>query len=727
MIMRPVLTTGLALLLAALPAAGAHTRARLVLAAGTARAGDTVLAAIRLQMEPGWHTYWKNPGGSGMATTVEWDLPPGVTAGELQWPVPEKAEEEGLTTFVYENGVTLLAPLKLDGNLNPGPTEIKASLNWLECEVQCIPGGAAVQATLIIGSETMPSEEAPLFDDWQKQMPLSEAGVSASAWWEKEATSDIRPVVVEWDSTPGANEADFYPDASDNFEIQGSVDCLFDGSGRIEIHKQVKKLSNDWPREISGLLVRKTGTSRQAFRVKLPVQGSAPAAAPAPRASSNPAVNGTPSVSPGGVSLPLWRMLVYAFVGGLILNVMPCVLPVLSLKILGFVAQAKDHPREVRKLGFMHTMGVMVSFLALATLVVAVKASGRSAGWGMQFGNPEFLVVLTVLVTLVALNLFGLFEVNLGGRVMNTAGTLASKHGPAGAFFNGVLATVLATPCTAPFLGIALGFAVSQKAVVICLIFLTIGLGLALPYLVLSWHPVWLKLLPKPGAWMEQFKIAMGFPMLATAVWLASILPVHYGARAWWFGLFLVMVALAAWVFGQFVQRGRSRRGLGVFATLAICGAAYALVLEGQLGWRAPVTRADTGGASEPGGAAPAWQPWSPQAVAAARAQGRPVLVDFTAKWCVTCNTVVKPALENQVIHDALRQLNAVALLGDYTKTPEEMTTELNRFGRAGVPLVLIYPKNPDAPAIVLPEPSPLRPPSHYTGMILEALERAGG
>jgi thiol:disulfide interchange protein DsbD len=333
---------------------------------------------------------------------------------------------------------------------------------------------------------------------------------------------------------------------------------------------------------------------------------------------------------------------------------------------------------------------------------------------------------MTVLVTLVALNLFGLFEVNLSGGIMGAAGTLASKHGPAGAFFNGVLATMLATPCTAPFLSIALGFAVVQKPPVILLTFFTIGLGLALPYVVLSWHPAWLKLLPKPGAWMEKFKITMGFPMLATAIWLASILPAHYGQRAWWLGIFLLMVALAAWVFGEFVQRGRSRRGLAAFITLGLLATGYALVLEGQLGWRSPAAQENAAASGEPKSGEIAWAPWSPQAVAEARAQRRPILVDFTAKWCVTCNGIVKPALETPAISNALVKLNAVALLADYTKTPQDMTAELNRYGRAGVPLVLVYPKNPDAPAIVLPDPSPLRAPSHYTTVVLEALERAG-
>jgi thiol:disulfide interchange protein DsbD len=414
----------------------------------------------------------------------------------------------------------------------------------------------------------------------------------------------------------------------------------------------------------------------------------------------------------------LWQMLLYAFLGGLILNIMPCVLPVIALKILGFVGQAKDDPRRVRKLGLIYALGVMVSFLVLAGLVIGVKAAGHKAGWGMQFGNPQFLVALTALVTLVALNLFGLFEINPGTRVMDAAGTLASKHGPAGAFFNGVLATILATPCTAPFLGAALGFAFAQSAGIIVLMFMVVALGLASPYVILSWQPTWLKFLPKPGAWMERFKVAMGFPMLATAVWLFSLIPLHYGKRALWLGLFLVILALAAWIYGEFVQRGRAHRGLGLAAALALLVGGYLYAVEGQLRWRSPVPDSSLAGPLKESPDGIDWQRWSPAAVAQARAQGRPVFVDFTADWCLTCQANKRIAIDIPSVRAKLKEINAVALLGDYTRLPDDITTELNRYGRAGVPLVLVYPKAPSEPPLVLPEA--LTP-----GIVLDFLKRA--
>jgi thiol:disulfide interchange protein DsbD len=397
---------------------------------------------------------------------------------------------------------------------------------------------------------------------------------------------------------------------------------------------------------------------------------------------------------------------------------MPCVLPVIALKILGFVGQAKDEPRQVRKLGLIYALGVLVSFLVLAALVIGVKAAGHKAGWGMQFGNPQFLVLLTALVTLVALNLFGLFEINPGGRVMGAAGTLASKHGPAGAFFNGVLATILATPCTAPFLGAALGFAFTQAAGIIVVMFVVVGLGLASPYVILSWQPAWLKFLPKPGAWMERFKVAMGFPMLATAMWLFSLIPLHYGRRSLWLGLFLVILALAAWIYGEFVQRGRTHRGLGMAAALLLFVGGYLYTVEGQLQWRSPVPEPALAGSLKEGPDGIDWQRWSPAAVAQARAQGRPVFVDFTADWCLTCQANKRIAIDIPSVRAKLKQTNAVALLGDYTRLPDDITTELNLFGRAGVPLILVYPKNPTEPPAVLPEV--LTP-----AIVLNALERA--
>ncbi len=507
---------------------------------------------------------------------------------------------------------------------------------------------------------------------------------------------------------------DFYPDAYDSFEIEAATEKISTSTNNVRLRKVVKKFSGDWPKEISGVIAFQFDAGRGGINVSLPVNDAVPADQ---LIAQNPI-----SPNDGGIFDLDWRelfqMLLYAFLGGLILNIMPCVMPVIALKILGFVSEAKSSPRRVRALGGIYAVGVLFSFLVLAAIVIGVKAAGHQAGWGMQFGSPIFIVCLTTLVTLVALNLFGVFEVTLGGDALDAAGNLASRHGASGAFFNGVLATTLATPCTAPFLAPALGFAFSQSAATVVLIFLTVGLGLASPYVLLSWNPAWLKFLPKPGAWMEKFKIAMGFPMLATVVWLFNIATASYGKNVLWLGVFLVVVAFAAWIFGEFVQRGRKHKTAAAIVALILLGGGYAFALEKELDWRTAMPEADATGSLKESADGIDWQRWSPEAVAAARAAGKPVLVDFTADWCLTCQVNKKTSLEISSVRQKLKDLNAVAFTGDYTRTPDNITTELKRYNRAGVPLVLVYPKNPDAQPIVLPEV--LTP-----GIVLNALDRA--
>jgi thiol:disulfide interchange protein len=679
-------------------AKGAHTKATLMVAADTAQPGETLLAGVKLEMEPRWHTYWKNPGASGMATKIEWLLPPGITAGEVQWPLPEKLPEQELTTYIYKDTVVLLVPLTLARDAKPGLLKLQAKLSWLECDVLCVPGNAEVEASLTVGSQQKPSPAAALLTSWLARLPAKDAALGAKASWEPPSSKDLRGLVLEWKPGTTASEPDFFPDNSEDFEIQGPTELLAADPGAVRIRKQVKKIAGDWPAQIAGVLVTGAGRDRAGHEVTLPTNGGA-------------------SVSAAPLAQPLWKMLLYAFVGGLILNVMPCVLPVLALKVLGFVGQAKDDPRRARNLGLIYGLGVLLSFLALAVIVIAAKSAGQNAGWGLQFGNPYFLIIMTTLVTLISLNLFGVFEVHLAGRAMDAASKLSSGHGAAGAFFNGLLATVLATSCTAPFLGAAIGFAFAQPAPIVLLVLGTVGLGLAAPYVVLTWQPGWLKFLPKPGLWMERFKVAMGFPMLAAAVWLFNLASAHYAERSLWLAIFLVLLSLAAWVYGEFLQKHRSQPILAWGAIALILFAGYAFALESNLQWRRPVAPGTAATLQTDPNGIP-WQPWTSMAVTRARSEGKPVLVDFTAKWCLTCNTIVKPALESSSVRDKLRQLNAATFLGDYTGFSRDITEELNRYGRAGVPLVLVFPKDPKSPAIVLPEA--LTP-----GMIVAALERA--
>jgi thiol:disulfide interchange protein DsbD len=674
-------------------ARAAHTEATLVLGVESAAPGATVLAGVHLKMESGWHTYWKNAGSAGQATEIQWTLPAGVTAGEIQWPLPKKLPPAEVTTYGYENEVMLLVPLTLEKSLAPGTLNLSAKVSWLECKDTCIPASAEIQGTLTVASETKAAAAASKLAAWQAKVPTGNNDFSVQAFWEKPASGDTRILDFKW---PGiAEDADFFPAADDNFEVQGATEIFSTPTGEVCLRKLVKKFSGDWPREISGVFLTADGAHEARINI-----GNPPAAA---------------SLAPPAVQ-PLWRMLLYAFVGGLILNIMPCVLPVIALKILGFVNESRSNPRHVRVLGMVYALGVLVSFFALAAVVIGVKTAGHKAGWGMQFGNPVFLVCLVTLVTLVAMNLFGIFEVTLGGRALDSAGELSSRHGIPGAFFNGVLATALATPCTAPFLSIALGFAFAQSAGVILLVFATVAAGLASPYVLLSWNPAWLKFLPKPGAWMEKFKMAMAFPMLLTVVWLFNLAAENYGDRVLWLGVFLVIVAFAMWIFGEFVQRGRKHQFFARLTVFALLIAAYAFALESELRWREPLAPRKTNNLAHDADGI-AWLPWSPEALIQARATGRPVLVDFTADWCLTCQVNKRTSIETAAVRNKIKELNAVTLLADYTHFPDNITTELNHFNRAGVPLVLIYPPKNKAP-IVLPE---VLTPS----IVLSALDRA--
>jgi thiol:disulfide interchange protein len=698
----------LCLALGLLPARAATTKAELILSADTARPGDTIMAGIHLIMQPSWHTYWRNPGDAGIATSVKWTLPAGVTAGEIQWPVPEKLIADDLTSYLYDHEVVLLLPIALASNLPPGPLLLKAQVSWLECSTACIPGKADVASTLNIDTETKAGAGANLIDAWQNKLPQSSSGVAAKASWQKPAAGDLRPLIFEWSTSAASAMADFFPYGSGKFDVQTNMDQLSAPPGRIRLRVQVKKEQDgDWPVTIAGLLVETTGADVTAHEVSLPIESSVSAAAPMPAIGNS-----------GG----LLNKLVLAFLGGLILNIMPCVLPVIALKILGFVNQSRQAPAQVRKLGLIYAAGVLVSFLSLAVFVIGVKSLGHGVSWGMLFQDPRIVLAMTVLIMLVALNLFGVFEVNLDGRTMQAAGDLAAKEGGAGAFFNGVLAVVLATPCTAAYLGPAIGFAFTQTSAIVILIFLTAGAGLAAPYVILSWQPAWLKFLPKPGAWMERFKMLMGFPMLATAVWLFTLAAPNYGENGdVWLGLFLVTIGLIAWIWGQFVQRGRTRKCLAIAVSVALLACAYGYLLEIQLDWRHPVGEsADKSKLT----AAPAgidWKPWSPAAVEAARASGRPVLVDFTAKWCLTCQINVRPALESSAVRAKLAAINAVALLEDsFTKDATVMSV-LNQYQQGGVPLVLVYPPASDAPLVVTPGLTVQR----TQRLLLDALDQA--
>lgn len=673
----------LTLALLCLPASGqiggllgqANTSVKLSLDLAAAQPGDTVTAVIALKSTDGWHTYWRNPGDDGnggpvgQATKIDWTLPQGITAGPVQWPAPTKQVEKEFHTHIFEQA-SLLVPLTIAADAPKGNFQVKARVRWLECKEECVPGQQDVEASLSIGSEKRPGEAAGSVEAARKLLPAAATAGEAKAYWDGAASADKRAYVIEWTRTGADQGFDFYP-----YEKQGDVRAKTEPipGSPARIRKWVGKSDNGWPTSIRGVLAMAKGNDRGASEVALEIGAGSSVAPPEKR-------------EPIALST-LLPMLGFAFLGGLILNIMPCVLPVLALKILGFVNQARSAPGYVRQLGLIYGLGVIASFIGLACIALLVQKAGGVAGWSTAFQSPTFRIGLTILMTLVALNLFGLFEVTLHPTATETAFVYASKEGPAGAFFNGILAAVLATPCTAPFLGAAIGFAFTQPPLVLLLFFITAGAGLALPFVALCWQPAWLKLLPRPGHWMVRFKMAMGFPMLATAVWLFWFTATRMGeAGVLWFGLCLVTIAAAAWVWGEFVQRATSRRAVGIGISVALILAALFVLLP-QADKKSKI----------------AWSKWSAEAVARAQAEGKPVLVDFTADNCLNCKFNKATSIEVESTIRQLTSMKAVTLIGDFTDADPDIARELAKYGRRGVPLVLVYPKTAGVEPKVLP------------------------
>ncbi|MDQ6630860.1 MAG: thioredoxin family protein [Verrucomicrobiota bacterium] len=686
--------------------AAAKTQTYLILSAETARPGETIFAGIQMQMPPRWHTYWKNSGDSGSPAEIKWNLPEGISAGEIQWPIPRKqtdpAGDTKFITYVLSDEAVLIVPLKIASTISPGEKKIRAKVSWQECETICILGEATVNATLTIGADSKPSPNFDLIQEAQKKLPVTNLNFSITSLIENISNEKAR-LSIEL-SGKSAGGWDFFPYTNNAAEINGETESASIPDGSLYLRKQIKKTGAEWPKEISGVLVElKNGEPVAGYEISL-----------RPKIFS---ANNSNETSTGKKSL--WLMLLSAFLGGLILNIMPCVLPVIALKVLSFVNQSKESPARGKALGLIYGVGVLVSFLVLALLAIAVQKAGGLASWGMVLQNQIFRVVLTVLITLVALNLFGLFEITLSGSVMGAAGNLSAQEGFSGAFFNGVLATILATPCTAPFLAGAIGFAFTQPPLIIVLMFLMAGLGLAAPFVILCWNPKWLKILPQPGAWMEKFKIAMGFPMLATAIWIFWFTAPRFGkSGVLWLGLFLVILSAAAWVWGEFVQRGRQRKSLAIVFTILLLSGGYIFALEKKLNWRAPVTFFTIENSLKESPDGINWQRWSPEAVAKARAEGHVALVDFTADNCLNCQLNKASSLEIPATRAKLKEIGAVAFIGDFTDNNPRIAAELRRYERAGVPLVLVYPKDLNSPPIILP---PILTP----GIVSDALEKA--
>lgn len=664
-----------------------HVLAALVPEMASVAPGKSFAVAVRLRMDKGWHTYWKNSGDSGMPTSVEWHLPEGFVVGPLRWPTPERIDIGGIVSYGYHGEIWLLTDITAPKGWTGAEAILGAKVGWLMCKELCIPGEARLEVRLPRGDGAADPSRAAEFAVARAAMP---APVRGSGWdVGAYAAPDTKTIVLRIAAPAGSvapDRAYFFPEASPLVDhAVPQVPAVI--GGVRELTMALSAAAEGLPQRLTGALVLEGGAAgKRALEVDVPLMRSAP-----------PQIAGA-TAAPKGEDIPLGVALCFAFIGGLVLNVMPCVLPVISLKVFSFMRQGGDRPATVMAHSLVFAAGVGASFLALAGLLLALRAAGQAIGWGFQFQSPLFVAAMCALVFVLSLSLFGVFLI--GGSLMGAGAGLAAREGMAGSFFSGVLATTLATPCTAPFMGAALGFALAQSAAVTLAVFLALGAGMAAPYLILAANPALLRLLPKPGAWMETFKQATGFLMMGTAVWLLWVFGATRSPEAVvMLVAYLLLLGLGCWAVGQFAgpARGRASR-------VAAWSCAAALAVGGWLWLVVPATETgDTGRAATAGSGIP-WKPYSAAALQGALATGKPVFVDFTAEWCLSCKVNERVALAPASTVDLFRERGVIALKADWTARDPEITRALESFGRSGVPLYVYYPAGKGGAPVVLPE-----------------------
>lgn len=648
--------------------------------------GQPVWLGLTIEHAPHWHTYWKNPGDSGLPTTLTWQLPAGVVAGEIGWPTPTRLPVGPLVNYGYEGKVLLPVPVTLPADFRAEALDVKLSAQWLVCKDVCIPQQG--EFALRVPAKASTAGHAAAFAAAWDAQPKDLAAASARA----ELVDDAKALRVAVDGLPATlrgKELAFFAETAGVIDHAAKVAGRWDGAAwQADVPISAQRFES--PAQMHAVLTA-PGVAAGA-RVNLAIAGAWPAiaAAPAP-ALQVPADPVAPAASPSGSSsFGLGLALLFALVGGALLNLMPCVFPILSLKVLGFAGHAHSR-RALVGGGIAYSAGVVLSFVALAGLLIALKSGGEQIGWGFQLQSPGFVAALALLFTVIALNLAGLFE--FGSILPSSAASLRLRHPMADSFLTGVLAVAVASPCTAPFMGASLGFAFTLPAAQALLVFAALGAGMALPYLAMCAWPGLARAMPKPGVWMASFKSVMAFPMLATVVWLVWILGQQTGidGAASLLGV-LVALAFALWAWGR-VDSERTARVVWSGIGVALLGL--------SLTWALPTWREAQ--AAAPASADATWQPWSAERVAALNAEGRTVFVDFTAAWCVTCQVNKRTTLGNARLLAEVQTRKVALLRADWTRRDAAISNELARLGRNGVPVYAVYRPGQAVPTL-LPE-----------------------
>lgn len=642
--------------------------------------GKPVWVGLQIRHQPEWHTYWKNPGDSGLPTELQWTLPAGIEAGEIAWPVPKKIPVGPLANYGYENTVLLPVPLTVTPAFKPslfGDAEIRLKATWLVCQKECIPEEGSFVLKLPARSTTA-ANAAEFQAAWDAQpKPLPAGGEVRVAGDTLQVSLSGLPAAARGKSL------EFFPETGEVIEPAGRWTQAWKGdlwTASVPLSPHRTKSPESFP------LVVAEGS--HGWRSEAKVVGTWPVVAAA--ATVPPALQEAlqrNAAAPAAPSTGFLAALLGALLGGLVLNLMPCVFPVLAIKVVGFAKQADDQRRH-RIGGLAYTAGVIVSFAALGVVLLALRAAGEQLGWGFQLQSPVVVAALAALFTLIALNFAGVFE--FGSMLPDRVATMQARHPVADAFLTGVLAVAIASPCTAPFMGASLGLAISLPPLEAIAIFLALGLGMALPYLLASWVPAVARWLPRPGAWMETFRRLMAFPMFATVAWLVWVLGQQSGIDG--AGALLALLVAMSMVVWALTLRGRARVAL---ASVALAGLALvAWSTGGAITRPAPALTAAA--------ALDGWQPWTPERVQSLVAAGQPVFVDFTAAWCVTCQYNKKTTLSRADVLGDFKAGNYTLLRADWTRRDPAITAALAQLGRNGVPVYVVY--RPGRAPVVLSE-----------------------
>lgn len=661
----------------------AQVKASLVAPVTSVQPGRTFTVALRMEHEPHWHSYWVNA-GTGYPTKLKWDLPAGWSAGDIQWPTPIliKDSHGTVTGHGYDKVLYLQVPITPSGDARPGSTvTLKAAANWLMCADICIPGKQDVALSLPV-SPSLPQANAAVQSEIAKMpMPHDAQG------WKVAAARGDKAVTLHVAGNEALGDPHFFSEGE--FIQYDSPQGIAAKGSRASLQLPLAE-DPQVPERLIGLLAYHDAKGAyRGLKVDVPFTSAEQAAA-----VIGGAVTDGGALSAGGSSAqaqavgPLsLRILVLALIGGLILNLMPCVFPVLGIKVVGFVNQAGGDRRKVTMHGLAFTAGVVLSFWVLAAALAALRAGGSELGWGFQLQSAAFVFALSVIMLIFAMSLSGVFEFGL--RATGVGSDLQMKEGYGGSFFAGVLATVVATPCSAPFLAPALGAALALPVAQSFVVFTMIAIGLSAPYLLLSAFPRAVAVLPKPGRWMETFKQLMAFPLYATVGYLVWVLAGQTSENGLLAVLFsLTLIAMAVWLYGRFSASGKSvlRSRIAVGAALAVFAAAL------YVGW--PQGR--EAGAVQ-------WEPWSRGRIAELQSDKRAIYVDFTARWCATCQANKKFVFSSQKVRDVFRDRNIAMLKGDWTNSDPLITEELAKWGRSAVPFNLLYLPGRAEP-VVLPE-----------------------